>query len=91
MQDHTGPYQTTEGHIRAHKCRESQKEQSICESLTSVTKSVKFTHIELPKQLKRTMVERVQLGCILKSPIYVRKKAAAAPKNWIALVPSDVV
>ena len=49
IKDHTEPYQTTQGHTRPNKCSQSQKELCICES---VSQSVKFTHIELPIQLK---------------------------------------
>ena len=41
--------------------------------------------------INRTLVESVQLNCLLKSTIFVMQKADVAPKNWIALMPSDVV
>ena len=50
IQDHTEPYQTTEGPLRGNKRAESQKEPCICHSLTD---SEYFTHIEKPTQLKR--------------------------------------
>ena len=51
IQDHTEPQQTTEGHTRANKCTQSQKELCIC-LCHSLTQSVKFTQIRLPTQLK---------------------------------------
>ena len=47
-QDHTEPYDPTEGHKRASKFTQSQKDMCICHSHTHL---VKFTYSELPTQI----------------------------------------